>query len=134
MPLVRIDMIRGRSPENVRAITDAVQQSLVDVLEIPERDRFQIVTQHDPDELIALDYGLGFSRTSGTVIVQIFTQRGRSSESKQLVYRTLAERLAEAGVDGKDLFVSYCENGPEDWSFADGRAQYVEGDLPVPGR
>ncbi|WP_432178647.1 hypothetical protein [Streptomyces sp. NBC_00063] len=29
---------------------------------------------------------------------------------------------------------SYYENGPDDWSFADGRAQYVEGDLAVPDR
>ncbi|MFD7205774.1 tautomerase family protein [Streptomyces sp. NPDC059893] len=135
MPLVRIDMIRGRSPENIRAIADAVQQSLIDVLKIPERDRFQIVTQHDADEIIALDAGLGFERTTaGTVIVHIFTQRGRSTEDKKLVYRTLAKQLAEAGVDGKDLFVSYFENDPEDWSFADGRAQYIEGDLAVPGR
>ena len=35
MPLVRIDMIRGRSPETIRAIADAVQQSLIDVLKIP---------------------------------------------------------------------------------------------------
>ncbi|MER7694423.1 tautomerase family protein [Streptomyces sp. NPDC097610] len=135
MPLVRIDLIRGRSPGNVRAIADAVQQSLIDVLKIPERDRFQIVTQHDPDEIIAEDAGLGFQRTpGGTVIVHIFTQLGRSTEDKQHLYKTLAAQLAEAGVDGKDLFISYFENGPQDWSFADGRAQYVEGDLPVPGR
>ncbi|MER5719370.1 tautomerase family protein [Streptomyces sp. NPDC002132] len=133
MPLVRIDMARGRGPENIRAIADAVQQALIDVLKIPDRDRFQIVTQHDPDDIIALDAGLGFERTPGTVIVHIFTQRGRSTTDKQLLYRTLAELLAEAGVAGKDLFISYFENGPEDWSFADGRAQYVEGDLPVPG-
>ncbi|MFG3296207.1 tautomerase family protein [Streptomyces sp. NPDC048179] len=134
MPLVRIDLIRGRSPENIRAIADAVQQSLIDVLKVPERDRFQIVTQHDPDEIIALDAGLGFQRTPGTVIIHIFTQHGRTTEEKQHLYRTLAARLDEADVDGKDLFISYFENGPDDWSFADGRAQYVEGDLPVPGR
>ncbi|MGO4418212.1 tautomerase family protein [Streptomyces sp. MCAF7] len=134
MPLVRIDMIRGRDPEAVRAIAEAVQQSLIHVLEIPERDRFQIITQHDPDEIVALDAGLGFQRGPGTVIVHVFTQRGRSTEDKQRLYRTLADRLGRVGVDGKDLFVSYFENGPEDWSFADGRAQYVEGDLPVPGR
>ncbi|MEU9454494.1 tautomerase family protein [Streptomyces sp. NPDC048277] len=133
MPLVRIDLIRGRSPENIRAIADAVQQSLIDVLEIPERDRFQILTQHDPDEIVALDAGLGFERTPGTVIVHIFTQRGRGTKDKQHLYKTLAVQLAAVGVDGKDLFISYFENGPEDWSFADGRAQYVEGDLPVPG-
>ncbi|MFE4055673.1 tautomerase family protein [Streptomyces sp. NPDC059096] len=125
MLLVRVDMIRGRSPENTRAIADAVQQSLIDVLKIPERDRFQI---------IALDAGLGFERTtSGAVIVHIFTQHGSTTRDKQRPYRTLAQRLAAAGVDGKDLFVSSFENGPEDWSFADGRAQYVEGDLAVPG-
>ncbi len=134
MPLVRIDLIRGRSPESVRAIADTIQQSLIDVLKIPERDRFQIVTQHDADEIFALDAGLGFQRTSGAVIVHIFTQRGRSQEEKQQLYRTLSENLAGVGVDGKDLFISYFENGPEDWSFADGRAQYVEGDLPIPGR
>ncbi|MEW2294736.1 tautomerase family protein [Streptomyces sp. NPDC006743] len=135
MPLVRIDLIRGRGPENIRAIADAVQHSLIDVLRIPERDRFQIVTQHDPEDIIALDAGLGFERTpAGTVVVHIFTQRGRSTGDKQLLYRALAENLAKAGVDGKDLFISYFENGPEDWSFADGRAQYIEGDLPVPAR
>ncbi|HTJ69755.1 MAG TPA: tautomerase family protein [Actinospica sp.] len=134
MPLVRIDMIRGRSSEQVRAVADAVQRSLIEVLEIPERDRFQIVTQHDPDEIVALDAGLGFERTDGAVIVHIFTQRGRSTQVKQRLYQSLAERLGAAGVAGTDLFVSYYENGPEDWSFADGRAQYVEGDLAVPGR
>ncbi|WP_216589346.1 tautomerase family protein [Streptomyces brasiliscabiei] len=133
MPLARIDMIRGRDPESVRAVADAVQQALIEVLHIPERDRFQIITQHDPDEIVALDAGLGFQRTPGTVIVHIFTQRGRSTGDKQHLYRKPAERLAAAGVDGKDLFISYFENGPEDWSFADGRAQYIEGDLPVPG-
>lgn len=133
MPLVRIDLVRGRSPEAVKAIAEAVQQSLVDVLKVPERDRFQIVTQHEPDEIVALDAGLGFQRTPGTVIVHIFTQRGRSTEDKQRLYKALASRLAEAGVDGTDLFISYFENGPDDWSFADGRAQYVQGDLPVPG-
>ncbi|QER90291.1 tautomerase family protein [Streptomyces tendae] len=133
MPLVRIDLVRGRSTEAVKAIAEAVQRSLVDVLKVPERDRFQIVTQHEPDEIVALDAGLGFQRTSGTVIVHIFTQRGRGTEDKQRLYQALASRLAEAGVDGTDLFISYFENGPDDWSFADGRAQYVQGDLPVPG-
>ncbi|WP_063043992.1 tautomerase family protein [Nocardia pseudovaccinii] len=134
MPLVRIDLIRGRRPEDIRAIADAIQQSLVDVLKIPERDRFQIITQHDPDEIVALDAGLGFERTPGTVVVHVFTQRGRSTQDKQHLYRTLADQLARVGVDGKDLFISYFENGPDDWSFADGRAQYIEGDLPIPGR
>jgi hypothetical protein len=26
------------------------------------------------------------------------------------------------------------ENDPDDWSFGFGRAQYVDGELPIPGR
>ncbi|MFJ8622279.1 tautomerase family protein [Kitasatospora sp. NPDC093550] len=133
MPLVRIDLVRGRSPEKVRAIADAAHRAVIEVLRLPERDRFQIVTQHDPEEIIAEDVGLGFRRSAGVVIVHVFTQRGRSTGDKQQLYKTLAERLARAGVDGKDLFIGYSENGPADWSFADGRAQYLEGDLPLPG-
>jgi hypothetical protein len=66
------------------------------------------------------------------VIIHIFTQQGRSTEDKQRLYQTLARQLAPVGVDGNDLFISYFENGPQDWSFTDGRAQYVAGDLSVP--
>ncbi|MFF3904504.1 hypothetical protein ACFYZJ_00500 [Streptomyces sp. NPDC001848] len=35
---------------------------------------------------------------------------------------------------GEDVFIGIVENGPQDWSFGFGRAQYTEGDLAVPGR
>ncbi|WP_030986477.1 tautomerase family protein [Streptomyces sp. NRRL WC-3744] len=134
MPLVRIDLIRGRRPDDIRAIADATHRTLVDVLDIPERDRFQIITEHDADHVIALDAGLGFERTDGLVMIQIFTQSGRSTEIKQRVYRTVAKQLEALGIAGEDVFVSFMENGPQDWSFGFGRAQYVEGDLAIPGR
>ncbi|MEV7812824.1 tautomerase family protein [Streptomyces flaveolus] len=134
MPLVRIDLIRGRHPDDIRAIADATHRALVDVLDIPERDRFQIITEHDADHVIALDAGLGLERTDGLVMIQIFTQSGRSTEVKQRVYRTVAKQLEALGIAGEDVFVSFMENGPQDWSFGFGRAQYVEGDLAVPGR
>ncbi len=134
MPFVRIDLIRGRRPDEVRAIADATHQALVDVLGIPERDRFQVVTEHDADHVIALDAGLGFERTDRLVMIQIFTQSGRTTEVKQRVYRNIAERLEPLGIGGEDVFIGIVENGSQDWSFGFGRAQYVEGVLPVPGR
>jgi phenylpyruvate tautomerase PptA (4-oxalocrotonate tautomerase family) len=133
MPLIRIDLVRGRDEHGVRAVADAIHAALVDVLDIPERDRFQVITEHEPGRLIALDAGLGFERGSNALLVQIITQEGRSIESKQRVYRALADRLQKIGIAGHDLFVSYVENTPADWSFADGRAHYIEGDLAVPG-
>ncbi|MEU1513857.1 tautomerase family protein [Streptomyces sp. NPDC005811] len=134
MPFVRIDLIRGRRPEEIRAIADAAHRALVDVLEIPERDRFQVITEHDADHVIALDAGLGFERTDGLVMIQIFTQTGRTSEVKQSVFRAVAKQLEPLGIRGEDVFISIMENTHQDWSFGFGRAQYTEGLLPVPGR
>lgn len=134
MPLVRIDLVRGRRPDEVRQVADAVHRAIVAVLGIPERDRFQIVTEHDADHVIAQDAGLGFERGDGVVMIQIFTQTGRATPDKQRLYRSIAEHLGDLGVRGEDVFIGIVENGPQDWSFAHGRAQYVEGDLATPGR
>ncbi|MFC9503502.1 tautomerase family protein [Streptomyces sp. NPDC057002] len=134
MPFVRIDIIRGRRPDEIRAIADAAHRALVDVLEIPERDRFQVITEHDADHIIALDAGLGFERSENLVMLQIFTQGGRTTEVKQRVFDAIAKQLEPLGIAGSDVFISFMENGPQDWSFGYGRAQYVEGDLAVPGR
>lgn len=132
MPLVRIDVTEGRSPAEVRAVADAVHTSIVEVFGIPVRDRFQIVTQQPADGIIAEDAGLGFERTGGVVMIQITTQRGRTVEAKTALYARIASALAEVGVAGEDVFIGYVENGPEDWSFGFGRAQYLTGELAVP--
>ncbi len=132
MPLVRIDVAAGRGPHAQRAIADAVHAAIVAAYGIPERDRFQVLTEHPAEYLIAHDAGLGFERRL-PVVIQIFTQRGRTDEAKQRLYAEIARRLAAVGVAGEDVFIGYVENGPQDWSFAFGRAQYMTGELAVPG-
>ncbi|MPY59452.1 tautomerase family protein [Streptomyces spongiae] len=132
MPLVRIDLVKGRSEDRIRAVADAVHTAVVEVLAIPERDRFQIVTEHEASRIVALDAGLGFERSDDRVVIQIFTQSGRSTEVKQRLYATIAASLERVGVAGEDVFIGYVENSPADWSFGFGRAQYVEGDLGIP--
>ena len=132
MPLVRIELQEGRTPAAVRAIADAVHAAIVSEYRIPVRDRFQIVTERPAGSLIAEDAGLGFDRTAGVVVIQIFTQRGRAAEAKQALFAEIAHRLAAVGVAGEDVFIGYVENGPEDWSFGFGRSQYLTGELAVP--
>lgn len=129
MPLVRIDHSSRRT--NSLEIGDAVHRAIVHVFGIPERDRFQVLTARAPESIIAEDAGLGFDRTD-PVIVQIFTQGGRSDVVKQDLYAEIATRLEAVGVDGADVFIGYVENGPQDWSFGFGRAQYMTGELSVP--
>lgn len=132
MPLVRIDLTADRSRAQRRAIADAVHDALVAVLKIPARDRFQIITAHDAADIIAEDAGLGFERSGSVVIVHIFTQAGRTTQTKQRIFAELADRLAAVEVDGADLFLAISENRAQDWSFGFGRAQYITGELAVP--
>jgi phenylpyruvate tautomerase PptA (4-oxalocrotonate tautomerase family) len=134
MPLVKIDLAVGRTVTEVRGITDAIHDAIVEIFGIPPRDRFQIVTEHPAGQIIAEDAGLGFERTSDVIMIQIFTQRGRTDDAKQALYASIAESLAEEGVAGENVFIGYVENGPQDWSFGFGRAQYRTGELAVPAR
>ena len=90
---------------------------------------YQIITQHEPYEIICEDTNLGFQRTNKLVFIQIF-QQGRNAELKQAIYKELQKRLEEeCGVPGTDLIVSCSANSKEDWSFGIGRAQFLVGDL-----
>jgi len=129
MPLVRIDHSDAR--QNPAELAAAIHDAIVEVYGIPVRDRFQVITSRPATTIVAEDAGLGFERTD-PVIIQIFTQRGRSDEMKQRLYAEIATRLGGVGVAPQDVFIGYVENGPQDWSFGFGRAQYMTGELAVP--
>jgi phenylpyruvate tautomerase PptA (4-oxalocrotonate tautomerase family) len=129
VPLVRIDLVRGRTPEQLRALADTVQEVMLDVFAAPPGDRYQVIHQHDPDEMIIEDTGLGIERSDGVTVVQV-TQQGRDRAQKEALYAALAERLGDRGlVEPRDLVVSVVENTRDDWSFGHGRAQFLTGEL-----
>ncbi|MHA7210171.1 tautomerase family protein [Arthrobacter sp. MDT1-65] len=134
MPLVRIDINQGRSGDQVRQISDAIHAAILAEYRIPERDLFHILTQHGEGEIRAQDAGLGFERTDDVVMIQIFTQGGRTQEAKSALFARIAAALEEIGVEGVNVFIGYVENGPGDWSFGFGRSQYMNGELVVPKR
>lgn len=133
MPLIRIELTAGRPDAEVRAISDAVHAAVVQTYGIPDRDRFHVISEHAPGRIVALDAGLGFARDDDALVVlQILTQRGRSDAAKQELYAALAAALEPLGCGGANLFIGYSENGPQDWSFGFGRAQYMSGELKIP--
>lgn len=129
MPLVRIDVQQGRDREQLRLLADTVQDVLLEVFAAPPRDRYQIITEHPVGHIIAEDTGLGFERSDGVTVIQIF-QQGRSEGQKKATYAALADRLSRVcGIAPTDLIVSVTANERADWSFGLGRAQFLEGDL-----
>jgi phenylpyruvate tautomerase PptA (4-oxalocrotonate tautomerase family) len=129
VPLVRIDVVEGRrNPEQLRRLADTVQEVMLELFAAPPSDRYQVVTEHRPGQLIC-DTGLGIERTDDPVALQV-VQQGRSEEQKRALYAGLARRLEEpTGLAPSDLIVSVVGNTGEDWSFGPGRAQFLEGDL-----
>lgn len=129
MPLVRIDMTEGRSDDEIKVLMDTVQDCVVSAFEVPERDQYQIVTEHKPGRMILLDTGLGFERTDAAIVVQVFTSP-RDTVMKEKYCQLMADRLhANCDLDPKDLMISFMTNTDVDWSFGYGEIQYLNGKL-----
>jgi phenylpyruvate tautomerase PptA (4-oxalocrotonate tautomerase family) len=129
MPLLRFDLIEGRNEAELKALLDAAHRAMLAAFAVPERDRYQIVTEHPPSRMIVEDTGLGIPRTNKVVFLQL-TSRKRKRKQKEAFYRLLCEELERAcGISPDDVVVAFVENGDEDWSFGRGKAQFLTGEL-----
>jgi phenylpyruvate tautomerase PptA (4-oxalocrotonate tautomerase family) len=129
MPLLRIDVIEGRSEAELKELLDAIHRATLAAFKVPERDRYQIVHEHPLAEMRIEDTGLDIPRTERIVMVQV-TTRSRSRFEKQTFYELLCqELLRRCGVKASDVVVSITQNADEDWSFGFGRAQFITGEL-----
>ena len=126
MPLVRIDLLEGKTPEYRIQIGQIVYQAMLDVLSVPKDDRFQIIAEHSQSNLqFDRDY-LGIHRSDDCIFLQITLNSGRTVEMKQRFYKTVADGLHEAlKLRREDVFISLVEVSKENWSFGNGEAQYA---------
>jgi 4-oxalocrotonate tautomerase len=126
MPLVRIDLLEGKSPEYRIQVGQIVYQAMLDVLGVPKDDRFQIIAEH-PQASLHFDRSyLGIRRSDDCVFVQITLSSGRTVETKQRFYKAVADGLHEGlKLRREDVFINLVEVAKENWSFGNGEAQYV---------
>jgi len=123
MPFCRISLLRGQSPEYLKALSDSLHQALVDTFEVPADDRFQAIHQHAPGELIFDAHYLGGPRSGDFILIAVTAGRQRSPTTKQAFYRRLADLLAdEPGIRPQDVMVVINTTEAEDWSFGNGVA------------
>lgn len=129
MPLLRFDLIEGRSDAELKALLDAAHRAMLAAFKVPARDRYQIVHEHKASRMVVEDTGLGIPRTDKVVVVSV-TTRPRGRQAKEAFYRPLTEELQRScGIAPSDVMVLMVENTDEDWSFGLGRAQFLNGDL-----
>jgi phenylpyruvate tautomerase PptA (4-oxalocrotonate tautomerase family) len=125
MPLVRVSLVKGKTPEYRRKVGDAIHRALVETIDVPPLDRFQLLTEHEPGDLVYDPGYLGIARTNDIVIVQITLSAGRSLEKKRALFRRIAENLAALGLRREDVWVNLVEVAKENWSFGNGVASYA---------
>lgn len=129
MPLLRFDLIEGRTPAELQALLDAAHRAMLAAFKVPPGDRYQIVHEHPAAHMIIEDTGLGIARTRNVVFLQV-TTRPRGKDLKQSFYKLLVEELEKScGIAPSDVVISMVSNTDDDWSFGLGRAQFLTGEL-----
>jgi 4-oxalocrotonate tautomerase len=127
MPLVRIDLRRGKPAAYRKAICEGIYRAMREVFAVPEDDRFLVVNEHDADDFDYAKSYLGITHTDDLVIIQVTANDTRTLEQKKAFFARVAALLsANPGVRKEDVFINLVEVKKENWSFGNGIAQYAE--------
>ncbi len=126
MPLVRISLREGKSPEYHKTLMEQIYLAMRESMGTPENDRFATITEHSASCFNTSGDYLGIDRSEDLVIIQMTVLAGRSVDQKKALYAAIAERLSQApGLRKEDVFVNLLEVAKEDWSLGNGIAQYA---------
>jgi phenylpyruvate tautomerase PptA (4-oxalocrotonate tautomerase family) len=126
MPFARISVPAGKPADFRKVVSDVVYESMLPTLKAPEGDRFQVVTEHSPNDLILDPNFLGISRTKDAIVVQLTMNEGRTAQQKKDYFKAVADGLRERlNVRREDVLISLVEVKKENWSFGNGVAQYA---------
>lgn len=126
MPFARIDLAKGKSAEYRRTIGEVVYDAMLDALNVPKDDRFQVINEHEPENFFIDPSYLGISRTEDCVVIQLTLNAGRGVEQKRSFFKAVADGLHKRlGLHREDVFISLVEVAKENWSFGNGEAQYA---------
>jgi phenylpyruvate tautomerase PptA (4-oxalocrotonate tautomerase family) len=127
MPFVRINLSNDTSPDVARIVSDVIYNAMIEVANVPQHDKFQVITRHAPEEIVYPTEGyLGINYTPNIIFIQITWNAGRTTEIKKAFYRKVADDIhARAGIRKEDVWINLVEVNREDWSFGNGEMQYA---------
>lgn len=126
MPLVRIDLARGKTEHYRRTIAEVVYDALVTTMNAPANDRFEIIAEHSDNDFEIDKTYLGIERSDNVVVIQVTLNAGRTIDQKKAFYKAVADGLNQAlDLRREDVFINLVETSKENWSFGNGIAQYA---------
>lgn len=117
MPLVRIEVLKGRPPAEKKRLLDAVHDALVEAFGIPEDDRTQRLIEHDPE-----NFEIETAHSEEYTLVEITAFPGRSLEAKRALYAAIVRNLEATGVPKDDILIVIHEPPMQNWGIRGGRS------------
>ncbi|MFL0198601.1 tautomerase family protein [Clostridium sp. WILCCON 0269] len=117
MPLVKIEIFKGKTAEYKKAIMDGVHSALVQAFKIPDDDRMQRLYELDKE-----NFEVTPAKTDQCTLIEITAFKGRSIEAKRKLYREIVTNLrANPGIDGNDIAIVINEPPLENWGVRGGK-------------
>ncbi|MBB5059295.1 phenylpyruvate tautomerase PptA (4-oxalocrotonate tautomerase family) [Granulicella aggregans] len=121
MPFARIDLLKGKTAEYRATLADIVYKGIVDVLKAPDGDRFIVINEQTPDNLIYDLKFLGWDRSTDFLLIQVTSTVGNNKESKLAFFRFIADELkSKLSVRPDDIMINMVFVDRSDWSFGNG--------------
>lgn len=113
MPLVRVEMIVGKSPEYKKAVLNCIHNGLAAALGIPDRDRFQRIV-----EIPREDFETAPGKSDAFIIIELTIFPGRTREQKGTAIRKITANLEDQlGITPEDVFIVIHEPPNENWGL-----------------
>ena len=117
LPLVKVSLRKGKSPDCKRAILDGIHAALVEAFVIPDHDRHQQIYELDAEH-----FEIPPTKSNSFVVVEIIAFKGRSLEAKRKLYSAITRNLSGSpGITGDDILIILHESPTENWCIREGR-------------
>ena len=114
MPLVRVDMVKGKTPEYKKKVLECIHDGLMESIGIEDWDRFQRILEI-PEE----DFEIPSGKSDDFMIIELTLLPGRTKEQKGKAIELITLKLAdELGISPKDVFIVISEPPYENWGMA----------------
>jgi 4-oxalocrotonate tautomerase len=127
MPFVRIDLARGKPVQFRKTLGEIIYRAMREVINVPDGDKFQVISEHPPEELNVTESYLGNHYSKDVILIQITLNAGRTPEMKKAFFKRIADDFhSELQVRREDVVIHLVEVAKENWSFGSGVAQYAE--------
>jgi phenylpyruvate tautomerase PptA (4-oxalocrotonate tautomerase family) len=123
VPLVKVNLLKGRSAEEKDAIAASIQTALVSTLEVHDDNRYQLFNEYDGENFRHTSAYLGMTYTDQLLVIEITVREGDDDGHKKSLLAAINRNLVAAGVVGDDVFVLITEIGGANVSFGRGLAQ-----------